>query len=132
MVARQISVSRNTLRRILSGGNRLPSRRILRQIAAATHALSAERTDRRAASARVRELAKTAAQKIGVTELARRLGGDPSNLQKAIKGKRGFGLESEQALKRNFPTELSFVSHYSPIVREIAAVIPVSRKRPRI
>ena len=41
VVARQIGVSRNTLRRILSGGNRSPSRRMLRQIAAATHALSA-------------------------------------------------------------------------------------------
>jgi hypothetical protein len=36
VVASQIGVSRNTLRRILSGGNRSPSRRMLRQIAAAT------------------------------------------------------------------------------------------------
>jgi transcriptional regulator with XRE-family HTH domain len=85
-VARQINVSRNTLRRILSGGNRSPSRRVLRQIAAATHALENERTDRRDASERLREVAKTKAQKIGVSELARRLGADPSNLRKAISG----------------------------------------------
>jgi hypothetical protein len=41
VVARQINVSRNTLRRILSGGNRSPSRRTVRQIAVATHALTA-------------------------------------------------------------------------------------------
>ena len=56
VVASQVNVSRNTLRQILSGGNRSPSRRMLRQLAAATHALSAERTDRRAASARLREV----------------------------------------------------------------------------
>jgi hypothetical protein len=100
MVARQIGFSRNTLRRILSGENRSPSRRKLRQIAAATHALSAERTDRRAVSARLREVAKTEAQKIGVSELARQLGTDPSNLQKAITGTRGFSLELEEAVRR--------------------------------
>ena len=47
-VARQINVSRNTLRRILSGENRVPSRRMLRQIAAAAHALRIEASDRRA------------------------------------------------------------------------------------
>jgi hypothetical protein len=58
VVARQIGVSRNTLRRILSGGNQSPSRRMLRQIAAATHALSAERTDGLATSTRLREFRK--------------------------------------------------------------------------
>ena len=103
VVARQIGVSRNTLRRILSGGNRSPSRRMLRQIAAATHALSAERTDRRADSARLREVAKTEAQKIGVAELARRLGADPSNLRKAITGTRQFGLELQRTVRRHHP-----------------------------
>ena len=73
---------------------------MLRQIAAAIHALSAERTDRRAASARLREFAQVEAQKIGVAELARRLGLDPSNLRKAINGTREFGLKLEQALRR--------------------------------
>jgi hypothetical protein len=100
VVAQQIGVSRNTLRRILSGGNRSLSRRILRQIAAATHTLSAERTDRRARSARLREAAKTEAQKIGVAELARRLGIDPSNLRKAIKGERQLLLDLQRALDR--------------------------------
>ena len=110
--ARQVGVSRNTLRRILSGENRSPSRRILRQVAAASHALTAEQTDRQAASARVCELVKTEAHKIGVSELARRLGTDPSNLQKAIKGERGFGLELEQALRRYFSAGSDFVLPY--------------------
>jgi hypothetical protein len=59
VVARQINVSRNTLRRILSGENQSPSRRLLRQIAAATHVLNAERTDRRAVSDRLRKIGKT-------------------------------------------------------------------------
>jgi transposase-like protein len=99
-VTRQINVSRNTLRRILSGGNRSPSRRMLRQIAAATHALSADATDRRAASARLREFAQAEAQRIGIAELARRLGVDPSNLRKAINGTREFGLELQSAARR--------------------------------
>jgi len=99
-VALQIGVSRNTLRRIVSGGNRAPSQRVLRRIAAAAHALTTEASDRRAASARLRELAKTEAQKIGVAELARRLGADPSNLRKAINGAREFGLELQRALRR--------------------------------
>ena len=100
VVARQINVSRNTLRRILAGGNRSPSRRMLRQIAAATQVLSAERTDRRAVSARLREVAKTEAQKIGIAELARRLGTDPSNLRKAINGTRELGLEVQRAVRQ--------------------------------
>jgi transcriptional regulator with XRE-family HTH domain len=99
-VARQINVSRNTLRRILSGGNRSPARRMLRQIAAATHALSAERTDRHAASARLGEFAQAEAQKIGIAKLARRLGTDPSNLRKAINGEREFGLELQRMMRR--------------------------------
>lgn len=83
-VARQIGVSRNTLRRILSAGNRAPSRRILRRMPTAIHALRLERSDRHTVSDRLRELAKTEAQKIGIAELARRLGADPSNLRKAI------------------------------------------------
>ena len=73
---------------------------MLRQIAAATHALTAEWTDRRAASARLREFAQTEAQKIGVPELARRIGTDPSNLRKAINGTREFGLELQWAVRR--------------------------------
>ena len=61
-VARQVDVSRNTLRRIISSRNRTPSRRILRRIAAATHALSNEATDRRAASTRLREFAEREAR----------------------------------------------------------------------
>jgi DNA polymerase family B len=102
-VAKQVNVSRNTLRRILSGANRSPSRRMLRQIAAATHALNAERTDRLAASARLREVAQAEAQKIGIAELARRLGSDPSNLRKAINGTREFGLELQRAARRYRP-----------------------------
>jgi DNA polymerase elongation subunit (family B) len=100
VVASQIGVSRNTLRRILSGGNRSPSRRMLRQIVAATHALSTERTDRLATSTRLREFAQAEARKIGLAELARRLGSDPSNLRKAINGTREFGLELEWAVRR--------------------------------
>jgi hypothetical protein len=99
-VARQINVSRNTLRRIISNENRTPSRRILWQIAVATHALSAEQTDRRAVSARLRALAETAVQKIGLTELARRLDTDPSNLRKALNGTREFGLVLQRAVRR--------------------------------
>jgi hypothetical protein len=103
VVASQIGVSRNTLRRILSGGNRSPSRRMLRQIAAATHTLSAERTDRLARSTRLREFAQAEARKIGLAELARRLGLDPSNLRKAINGTREFGLELQRAARRYRP-----------------------------
>ena len=99
VVARQIGVSRNTLRRILSGGNQSPSRRILRQISAATHALIAERTDRLATSASLHEFARAEAQKIGIVELARRVGSDPSNLRKAINGTREFGLELQRATR---------------------------------
>jgi transcriptional regulator with XRE-family HTH domain len=103
LVARQIGVSRNTLRRILSGENRSPSRRMLRKIAAAAHALNAERTDRLAASTRLREFAKTEAQTVGIAELARRLGSDPSNLRKAINGTREFGHELQRAARRYRP-----------------------------
>jgi transcriptional regulator with XRE-family HTH domain len=99
VVARQIGVSRNTLRRILSGGNKSPSPRMLRQISAATHALIAERTDRFATSASLREFARAEAQKIGIVELARRVGSDPSNLRKAINGTREFGLELQRATR---------------------------------
>jgi transcriptional regulator with XRE-family HTH domain len=103
VVARQIGISRNTLRQILSGGNRSPSRRMLRQIAAATHALRAERTDRLATSTHLREFAQEEARKIGVVELARRLAVDPSNLRKAINGTREFGLELQRATRRYLP-----------------------------
>ena len=73
---------------------------MLRQIAAAIHALNAELTDRHAASAHLREFAQAEAGKIGVAELARRLGTDPSNLRKAIDGTRKFGLELQQAVRR--------------------------------
>jgi transcriptional regulator with XRE-family HTH domain len=105
VVARQIGVSRNTLRQILSGGNRSPSRRMLRQIAAATHALSAERTDRLATYTRFREFAQAETRKIGLAELARRLGSDPSNLRKAINGTREFGLELQRAARRYRPEQ---------------------------
>jgi transcriptional regulator with XRE-family HTH domain len=95
-VALQIGVSRNTLRRIVSGGNRPPSPRVLRRITAAIHALRSEASERRTASTRLREFAATEARKIGIAELARRLGADPSNLRKAINGAREFGLELEQ------------------------------------
>jgi hypothetical protein len=101
VVALQIGVSRNTLRRMISGGNRAPSHRVLRRIATAAHAQKTEAADRRATSARLRELAKTEGRKIGVAELARRLSADPSNLRKAINGEREFGLKLEQALRRN-------------------------------
>jgi hypothetical protein len=104
-VARQIGFSRNTLRRILAGGNQSPSRRTLRQIAAATHVLSAERADRFAASTRLREFAQPEARRIGLAELARRLGSDPSNLRKAINGTREFGLELQAAARRYRPEE---------------------------
>lgn len=100
VVARQINVSRNTLRRILSGENRSPSRRMLRQIAAASHGLKIEAAVRRVASAHLRELMKTEAQRIGVVELARRLGSDPSNLRKAINGMREFSLELQRMVRR--------------------------------
>jgi transcriptional regulator with XRE-family HTH domain len=100
VVARQVGISRNTLRRILSSGNRSPSRRMLRQIAAATHALSAERTGGLATSTRFREFAHAEARKIGLAELARRLAVDPSNLRKAITGARAFGLELQRATRR--------------------------------
>jgi transcriptional regulator with XRE-family HTH domain len=106
VVARQIGVSRNTLRRIVSGENRLPSRRILRQIAAAIHALAVEAGDRRAASARLREFAQAEAQRIGIAELARRLGVDPSNLRKAMSGEREFGLELQRAMRLYRPKDL--------------------------
>jgi hypothetical protein len=73
---------------------------MLRQIAAATHALSTEATDRRAVSGRLREFAQAEAQRIGIAELARRLGADPSNLRKAISGTREFGLELQSAARR--------------------------------
>jgi hypothetical protein len=73
---------------------------MLRQIAAAIHALSAERTDRLTMSTSVREIAKTEAEKIGIAEFARRLRTDPSNLRKAINGAREFGLELERPLRR--------------------------------
>jgi len=98
-VAMQLGMSRNTLRRMMSDENRAPPR-VLRRIAAAIHALRAEASDRRAASARIRQLAQAAAQKIGIAEFARRLGTDPSNLRKAINGTRAFGLELQQALRR--------------------------------
>jgi transcriptional regulator with XRE-family HTH domain len=100
VTARQIGVSRNTLRRILGVGNRKPSRRILRQIAAAAHTLKAEAAERSAAFGRLRELAKTEAERISVVQLARRTDADPSNLRKAINGEREFGLKLEQALRR--------------------------------
>ena len=105
MVAKQIGVSRNTLRRVLSRKNQSPSRRILRKIAAATNALSGEASDRRSATVRLRELAKTEAQRIGIAELARRLETDPSNLRKAINGTREFGLEVQTAVRRYHPEE---------------------------
>jgi hypothetical protein len=37
---------------------------------------------------------------IGVTELARRLGTDPSNLRKAIDGAREFGSELKCTMRR--------------------------------
>jgi transcriptional regulator with XRE-family HTH domain len=95
-----ITGSSSALRQILSGGNRSPSRRLLRQIAAATHALSVEACDQRAASVRIREFAQAEARKIGIVELARRLGADPSNLRKAINGTREFGLELQSAARR--------------------------------
>jgi hypothetical protein len=58
------------------------------------------KTDRRAASDRLREVAKTEVQTIGVAELARLLGVDVSNLRKAVTGTREFGLELKQALQR--------------------------------
>ncbi len=103
VVASQIGVSRNTLRRILSGGNQSTSRRVLRQIAAATHTLSGERTDRLAASSRLREVAQAETRKIGLAELARRLGSDASNLRKAINGRREFGFELQRAARRYRP-----------------------------
>jgi len=48
----------------------------------------------------LRPIAATEAQKIGLAELARRIGADPSNLGKAINGEREFGLKLEQALRR--------------------------------
>jgi hypothetical protein len=105
VVASQLGVSRNTLRRILSGENRSPSRRILRQIAAASQALTAERTDRLATSTRLREFAQAEARKIGLAELARRLGAHPSNLRKAINGTREFGLKL-QGIARRYRPEL--------------------------
>ena len=98
-VAQQLGMSRNTMRRICSGENQAPSQRVLRRIAAAIHALTAEASDRRAASARLREFAETEARKIGHSELARRLGVDPSNLRKAITGERELGLEMAQAIR---------------------------------
>jgi hypothetical protein len=56
--------------------------------------------ERRALSARLREYAKTEAQKIGVAQLARRLGTDPSNLRKAINGAREFGSDLHRAMRR--------------------------------
>jgi transcriptional regulator with XRE-family HTH domain len=70
-VARQINVSRNTLRRILSSGNQSPSRRMLRQIAAATHSLSTERTDRLAASTCLREFGQAEARNVSDLERAK-------------------------------------------------------------
>jgi AraC-like DNA-binding protein len=99
-VAQQLGMSRNTLRRIVSGENQAPSRRVLQRIAAAAHALTTEASDRRAASARIREFAQAEAKKIGVAELARRLGSDPSNLRKAINGAREFGLGLERMVRR--------------------------------
>ena len=105
VVASQIGVSRNTLRRILSGENRSPSRRILRQIAAATHALTVEQTDKHAASTRLREVAQAEARGIGLAELARRLNSDPSNLTKAISGTREFGHQSQDAMRCYHPED---------------------------
>jgi transcriptional regulator with XRE-family HTH domain len=104
-VARQINVSRNTLRRILSGENQSPSRRLLRQIAAATHALRAEQNDLRAVSTRLRGIAKTEVERIGVSEFARRIDTDPSNLRKAISGEREFGLELQRAVRLYHPEQ---------------------------
>jgi hypothetical protein len=103
VVAKQICVSRNTLRRILGGSSQSPSRRLLRQISGAVRVLSVERTDRLAASGRLREFAQEEARKIGLAELARRLGSDPSNLRKAINGTREFGLELQRAARRYRP-----------------------------
>ena len=88
------------LRRILSGGNRSPSRRMLRQIAAATHALSAERTDRHATSARLREFAQAEARKIGLAELARRLGATLPTCEKQSMVRESLGSKLQQALRR--------------------------------
>jgi hypothetical protein len=99
-VARQIKTSRNTLRRMISEENRAPSQRLVRQIAAAAHALKMEASDRRSGSARIRRLARAEVQKIGMAELARRLVTDPSNLRKAINGDREPGLELAQAIRR--------------------------------
>jgi transcriptional regulator with XRE-family HTH domain len=107
VVATQINVSRNTLRRILSGGNRSPSRRMLRQLAAAAHALKTEASERQTTSIRLREFAEAEARKIGVGELARRLGADPSNLRKAINGERELGLEVAHAIRRYVSREVS-------------------------
>jgi hypothetical protein len=70
-VALQIKTSRNTLRRMISGENRAPSQRLLRQIAAAALALKTEASDRRAGSALLRGFAETEARKIGHSELLR-------------------------------------------------------------
>jgi transcriptional regulator with XRE-family HTH domain len=103
MVAKQIGVSRNTLRRILSGENQSPSRRLLQQIAATTHALGAEQNDLRAVSTRLRGIAQTEVEKIGVSEFARRIDTDPSNLRKAISGERKFGLKLQKAVRLYYP-----------------------------
>jgi hypothetical protein len=73
---------------------------MFRQIAQAIHALKVEQADRRAASDRLRKVARTEMQRMGVAEFARRIGTDPSSLQKAIKGERKFGLELAQLLQR--------------------------------
>jgi hypothetical protein len=48
----------------------------------------------------LREFAQAEGQKIGIVELARRLGTDSSNLRKAIIGTRDFGLELQSAARR--------------------------------
>src|SRR5208337_3822618 len=99
-VAMQLGMSRNTLRRMISDENRAPSPRVIRRITAAIHALRSEASERRTASARLRQFAATEVRKIGIAELARRLSTDPSNLRKAINGTRHFGSELWRAMRR--------------------------------
>jgi hypothetical protein len=104
-VAAQINASRNTLRRIVAGKNRALTQRLLRRIAAASHALKIEAAERRASSDQLREHAKAEIQKVGVAELARRLEVDPSNLRKAINGARELSLELQSAARRYRPQD---------------------------
>ena len=58
------------------------------------------RTNNQAIAAKEAGVLAGAVPTLGLAELARRIGADPSNLRKAINGEREFGLALERALRR--------------------------------